>query len=114
MSANLITRIREQRRLKVQAGGHTFFARRPTDVEAVELHRSGATLHEIARRFVAGWEGVTEDHVVGGGGSDPVPFSAELWTEWCADRPDLWEPIASAVLDAYQLHAQRLEQAGKN
>ena len=93
---------------------HTFISRRPTDVEALQLHRSEAEFHEIARDFVTGWDNVTENDIVGGGGSDAVAFDKELWNEWCNDRPDFWRPIASAVLDAYTLHSKRLQDAEKN
>lgn len=114
MTIDLIRRIRKQRELKVTVGKFTFIARRPTDVEAVDLHRSGVSFADIAEKFVSGWEGITEDDVIGGGGSDVVEFSAELWREWCHDRPDFWEPIAAAVLQSYQLHAARLESEAKN
>lgn len=114
MTIDLIRRIRKQRELKVTVGKFVFIARRPTDVEAVELHRSSVTFADIAEKFVSGWENITEDDVLGGGGSDSVEFDADLWREWCHDRPDFWEPIASAVLESYRLHASRLETEAKN
>lgn len=114
MSNALITRLKKQRELKVVVGKFTFTARRPTDVEMIEIGRGGANWHALAERFVSGWDNVTEDDVVGGGGSDKPAFSAELWAEWCADRPDFWQPIANALLDAYKAHAEQLKDtAGK-
>lgn len=114
MSKELIATIRKRRELTVKVGNITFTARRPTDVEAVSLHRNGSDYVEIARRSVSGWEGVTENDVAGGGGTDIVPFSADLWSEWLDDRPDLWQPIAHAVLEAYRLHYERAQADGKN
>jgi hypothetical protein len=114
MSNALITRLQKQRELKVVVGKFTFTARRPTDVEMIEIGRSGVEWHGMAERFVTGWEGVSEDDIIGGGGSDKPAFTLALWAEWCADRPDFWEPIASALLDAYKAHAAHLKDtAGK-
>lgn len=114
MSKALIEKLRKGREFKLAVGGFTFLLRRPTDVEAVELHRSGGSPAEVAQRFVCGWEGVKEDDLVGGGGMDPVAFDLAMWKEWVADRPDFWAPIADAVLKAYQAHAESLETVTKN
>lgn len=113
MSAALITRLRKQRELKVVVAGMTFIARRPTDVEMVAISRAGIDVSEIAARHVIGWDGVTENAIAGGGGSAVVPFDAELWREWLADRPDFWLPIGNAVLEAYGLHQRQMDDAAK-
>ena len=113
MSNALITRLRKQRELKVVVGKFTFTARRPTDVEMIDIGRAGLQWQGMAERFVVDWENVTEDDIIGGGGSDKPAFSPELWAEWCADRPDFWEPIATALLDAYKGHAAQLADAAK-
>src|ERR1043166_7364319 len=107
MSNELLAKIRAQRQLKVTVGKFTFLARRPTDVEIVKLTRDGAEWYEIAAGYVNGWEGVTENDLIGGGGSDAVRFDERVWREWCADRPELWQPIATAVMKAYDAHAER-------
>jgi hypothetical protein len=114
MSKDLVEKIRKQRELKVVAGKFTFTARRPTDVEAIALGRADSAFSKIAEQFVVGWDGVTEDDLIQSGASNPIPFDAVLWAEWCADRPDLWGTISTAVLDAYRLHAKRLEDGTKN
>lgn len=113
MSQALIDRIRKQRQFRKVVGGFTFICRRPTDQEAGEIDR-GATFCDIAQRFVVGWDGVTENDVAGGGGSDVLEFDALLWREWCADRKDFWSPLAQAVLDAYTEHAKDMDLAAKN
>lgn len=114
MSKELVARIRRNREITVAVGKFRFTAMRPTDVEMVGLHRGDAAFSEIAQKFVTGWSGVTEDDVVGGGTADEIPFNADLWTEWCADRPDFWALISNAVLDAYRAHAEKLAGAEKN
>lgn len=114
MASPLIARMRKQRECRVQVGKFVFIARRPTDVEALALHHAGDGLSEIARKFVVGWEGVTEDDIVGGGGSDVIAFDPDIWADWCADRPSFWEPIGTCVLEAYQEHAKAVTDAGKN
>jgi len=114
MSQILIDQLRKQRELKIPVGKFKFFARRPTDVEAKSLRDDRADNSDMAMRFVTGWEIVTEDDIVGGGGTTPVPFDAALWREWCADRPDFWSPIAMEILKAYKAHAEHIESIAKN
>jgi len=114
MSRELIAKIRQQRELKVTVGKFTFTGHRPTDVEAIALGQADSAFSDIAERFVIGWDGVTEDDIVHGGSMVPVPFDALLWAEWCADRPDFWGPISTAVLDSYRQHAKTTEDAAKN
>ena len=113
MSA-LAQKLRKNRELTVSVGRWKFIARRPTDVEAIDLHRRGAEFSEIARRFVIGWEGVTRDDLGDRGMTDPAPFDREDWEEWVADRSDFWTPIASGVLAAYEKYRTDLEAAPKN
>jgi len=113
MSRELIERLKQQRNLHVRVGTFTFFARRPTDAEMVEIRRSRAGNINIAMDYVHGWDNVIEDDIVGGGGSSVVEFDADLWREWCADRPDFWAPIALAIIDAYKLHGEQLENTEK-
>lgn len=112
--ADYVNRIRKNREISVPVDKYKFTARRPTDVEALALYKGDGAYSSVAADFVVGWEGVSENDVVGGGSPDPIPFSPELWREWCADRPDFWEPIADAVLAAYRQHAEKLASAAKN
>lgn len=111
MSKALIEKLRKSREFVVEAGGYKFTARRPTDVDAIEL--SGIGPADFVRRFVIGWN-LCELDVVPGGGPEPVEFDADLWSEWVADRPDLWEPIAVPIMDAYRRHVEGREAAAKN
>lgn len=111
MSAALIAKLRKAREFTVEVGGHKFTARRPTDVDAIEL--AGIAPVEFVRRFVIGWD-FAELDVIPGGGPDPVTFDPELWAEWISDRPDLWEPLAIPIMDAYKRHVDEREAAAKN
>ena len=112
MSQSLIAQIKKARQRRVEVGGFTFIVRRPTDTEFVAHYE--LRIYEIAQEYVVGWEGVTEADIVNGGGEDAVPFDADLWREWCADRPDLWEAIFTAVLQAYEQHVEQRQAAVKN
>lgn len=110
----LIAALRKNRELKVAVGKFTFTCRRPTDEEAVTLYRGGLSNAVIAANHVVAWDGVTEDDLVGGGGTDAVPFDGPLWREWCADRNDFWAPIGDACMKAYEDHVSGLKEAEKN
>lgn len=112
--SHLVDRLRRQRELKVAIGAFTFLCRRPTAEEMVGFYRDSTPDSEVARRHVVGWEGVTEDDVVGGGVKTPLPFDAGLWAEWCADRPDFWPVLSEKLLEAYRLHDEKVKAAGKN
>lgn len=115
MSQNILAQLRKAREVKVKIGALTFICKRPTDEEALRLNRDGADYCQISKEFVQGWEGVTEDHVLGGGGgTDPVAFDSVVWREWCVDRPDFWKPIGEAILESYTLHYTKLQEAEKN
>lgn len=112
MSQALIIQMRRAREGRVAIGDHTFIFRRPTDAEATSLLT--AKSFELATRFVIGWDGVQEQHLIPGGTPDKVAFDADLWREWCADRPDFWTPIAEAIIRAYNAHDAELEARRKN
>lgn len=116
----LLGEIRKNRELKIPVGKYVFTCRRPTDSD-IERYRSEATYSDtLAQRHVCGWARVdgnpfTEDDYTGGGGStEPVPFDALLWVQWCADHMEVWEPIGTALTKAYVDHRNALELAEKN
>lgn len=112
MSNTLIEKIRKARESSVELSGFVFKFRRPTDEEAVTLGRM--TFIDVCRHFVTGWEKVKELDVIPGGGPEPVPFDAELWGEWLADRPDFWQPLQKAILDSYRAHSKKRDAEAKN
>lgn len=114
MSKQLLAQLRKQREVKVQLTERlSITGRRPTDLQMTELQRDGR-FGDLGQKYVIGWDGFTEDDIVGGGGSDKVAFDSELWSDFYADHPEHWEKIASTILESYHLHAKATEDATKN
>lgn len=111
MSA-LIERLRRNREFKVEAGGHVFIVRRPTDHDWAEMIGDFNARNLI--RYVVGWERVTELDLIAGGAGHPVPFDAATAEEWLADRPDLLLPVTTRIVESYREHAQRRDAERKN
>lgn len=125
MAEDIAAKLRKNRELKITVGKFTFTARRPTDMETLPIFRDFKEAGDdkskqleiagaVARDYVIGWEGMTEEDLIGGGGADPVPFSAETWREWSVDHRDMWQAITVAIFDAYQQHRERLVDTTKN
>ncbi len=115
MSKQLVEALRKKREVRIVVGTRTFIAMRPTDLEMLGFNR--ATGDEQVRRaleFVIGWEGVTEDDIIGGALMDPVKFDRELWMAWACDHSEVWEPIARTIFEAYNEHASAQVNATKN
>ena len=113
MSKDLIERIRRARLSTRTVGGRIYTIRRPTDLEIVELNGK-MDQRLLLTRFVVDWGVMPEMELVPGGGPDPVPFSPDLWAEWIADHPELWDALTGEVLDSYKAHKAALEDAAKN
>ena len=69
-----------------------------------------------ARKYVTGWEGVTEADLLGAAiaAPDPVPFDADLWAEVVKDRMDWLGVVSQALLAAIRLHEETKAAAAKN
>ncbi len=117
--STLSEKLRRAREFNVALDGHTYTVRRPTDVEAIEFHQQHGqndALYSanVAERFTVGWNLSEIDAGVPGGGPDPAPFDALAWREYVSQRPDLWAPLATAILDAYTAHAEKRKSTEKN
>lgn len=108
---SLADKIRKSRETGVDVSVFRFTIRRPTDQEAVNLKE--ATFIEIAQKFVVGWSGVKEVDLFSGGEGKEIAFDADAWHEWCADRPDFWQPITTAVLEEYHRHRASQDETKK-
>lgn len=109
--ADLLTKRHRAREVQVDAGGHTWTLRRPT---AFERASSGsATPFDTLCRCICGWD-LREIDLVPGGGPEPVPFDSDLLADYLADTPQLWEPLAAALMESINSHDARLEAAAKN
>lgn len=94
---------------------------RPTETEQPKfLRRTGDKYQWVAdlehvKRFVVGWEGFLESDLIGAaGGSEPVPFSAALWADVCADSSDTTVRVAEALLQSIADHAETQAADAKN
>ena len=110
---SLADKIRKARETTVEINGGVWTIRRPTDEEAVSLSANGDGLLAIVKRFVIDWP-LKEIDLVPGGTDVKPQFDAEAFAEWVADKPDLWEPLGSAVLAAYKTHADKRDETVKN
>lgn len=107
----LLERMQKARERDVTVDGRRYTIRRPTDADAIAM-TSRAPL-DFARAFVVAWD-VREMDLVPGGTDAPAPFSPELWRAYVDDRPQLWEPLAVAVLDEYRRHVKERGDDEKN
>lgn len=116
MSKEIITRLRKAREVRITCGAFTFIAIRPTDLDMVAVMALGGD--EQIRRcldFVIGWDGVSENDIVdGGGATEPIPFTVDMWRAWSADRMEFWNPISEELFDAYNKHLAANGNAAKN
>jgi len=110
--STLVDKIRKLRESTVDVGKFKFIIRRPTDSEALSMRH--LPMKDIVDQFVVGWQNVQEIDVIPGGNPTDVAFDKELWAEWSSDRPDFWQPITTAVTDAYLRHRSAKEEAEKN
>ena len=112
---SLADKIRRAREFNREVSGWKLKLRRPTDWEAQKLfNQDQADALEVAKAFVIGWTGVKESDIVTSGGSDEVPFDAEIWNEVIQDNPDLWRPISEAIVEAWVKHSEDREDRAKN
>lgn len=111
----MAARIRKNREIRETVDDRTYILRRPTHVEMAAIVREGKTTDaDIAIEFCIGWEGVTEHDLVGGGGTDLVPFDELVWREYISDRPQLWPTLANRVIEAWTAHKDALAASTKN
>ena len=111
--SKLSERLLKARELKVEAGGVTFIVRRPAECDLSDFQRNAVDHREIARRYVVGWEGVTEGHLLNGGDPHPLPFDRDACAEWLADRADLLGAIVERLVGAYADYAAQVEREKK-
>jgi hypothetical protein len=109
----LIAQIRKARLSQIEVGGRKFTIRRPTDLEAATMASERLSPFDVVLKHVVDWQ-VCERDIVSQGGDAAVPFDADLFAEWVVDQPDLWQPLAEAVMGAYARHRDAMEAAAKN
>jgi hypothetical protein len=110
MSQALIEKIRKAREVVIYADGHGFTVRRPTDLEAATLRGQKIDLGDFLKKFVTGWT-LKELDIIPGGNPVDVPFDSDLFAEWIADRPHLWEPLQKGIFTAYESHLKKMDDS---
>lgn len=95
----------------VEAGGKQYTVRRPTAMQ--RIHLAGASPVDLVRECVVGWN-LQRIDLYPGGDPQPAAFDVDLWADWLADSPEIWEPLSRAIVDMVGAHEQRLEDAAKN
>ena len=113
MPSALASKIRNARALRIPAGGHTFVALRPTDMDMVEFQATDRHPRHLLKHVI-GWADVREMDIVPGGDPHPAPFDPEALAEWLKDRIDLLSEITSGLLQAYADHQAAKDAAVKN
>lgn len=120
MSEALIKKIRAQRMSWVALDdGKRVQIIRPTEIELANQFVKNGSIEvdfEEVKRFVVGWEGITEADLLGAavGASDPIGFTTELWAEFVADNIKWVRTIARAMLDDIVKHHSAQDDAVKN
>ena len=99
------------RQSTVEAGGHTFTLRRPTEFEKVR--HGGLSLLDYLCEFIDAAD-LTEADLFAGGTSEPVAFDRALVRDWLYDQPDLWKPLTEALAALVSAHDARVEAELKN
>ena len=111
---NTLAKIRKAREFSREIKGWKLKLRRPTDAEATVMFKANEISHlDVAKKFVIGWEGVTEDMIVSGGSSDAVEFDADLWAEVVVDQPGIWDELTNSILESYLLYRKGKEDREK-
>ncbi len=114
MSQSLIEQLKKAREVRIQSGDVVFIITRPTDMDVAINGRLEINEREIFKKYVIGWDGVTERHIVASGDNMPAEFSAALFSSWIEDHPEHWNPIINGISEAYLAHKQRVGDAVKN
>lgn len=123
MSKALIEKLLRARETKVTVDGKTYTIRRPTELEAEKFDAltggdpgmtNMAQKCAMAQQFVVDWDLTEIDLGIPGGNPERVPFDADLWTAYVADRRDLWVPLSNQIRAQYKKHADERGESEKN
>lgn len=109
--STLADKIRASRIKKVEVEGKTFFIRRPTHAEAATI--GAIPLVDVCVEFTVDWEGIRESDLLESGSTDIVPFDKDIWGEYLPDKPELWRPLSSAIIEHYQKHVAKVADSVK-
>lgn len=120
MSAELLAKLAEKRKLEVVVGHITFTGECPLYAKLMGIiskckDTANSADAEMAVLAVTGWEGMTEADVIAGG--DPsrlIPFSRELCDNLIRDRVEWWTPISVKITESVMSRQIQKEDELKN
>lgn len=99
------------RQSTVEAGGHTFTLRRPTEFEKIK--HGNLSLLDYLCEFIDAAD-LTEADLFSGGTSELVAFDRALVRDWLYEQTDLWKPLTEALAAMVAAHEARAEGELKN
>ena len=99
------------RQTTVEAGGHTFTLRRPTEFE--KIRHCNLPLLDYLCEFIDA-ANLTEADLFAGGTAELVEFDRALVRDWLYEQPDLWKPLSEALSALVAAHETRVEAELKN
>ncbi len=106
-------KIKRARQIRVLVGDKTIIARRPTNLEMIEM-KGKFNQRYLLENFVEGWDGFKESDLFPGGTEELVPFDRETYCEYIADNPQHWIALTNAIVDGYAEYEAKLEESLKN
>lgn len=125
--AELKARIEAARAFEVEAGDIVFQCQAPTRLamrSAARAQRRGdaynhdALLADLVPRHVRGWKGATQGHLVAGleaaEAAVGVAFEPDLLMALFSAKPEVFDAVAGAMIDAYQAREVAQEETLKN
>lgn len=110
----LLDRLKKSRQSNVDAGGHTFTIRRLNDFDIGDIMQDGAKVNprNILKKCVVDWPGMTEIKLGIPGGTDiAVDFDATLFSEWVADKKEIWQTLNELIWKQYNQHILSQDEA---
>lgn len=108
-------KLRKARESIIEARDAKFIIRRPTPADMLDFRLRAAELGpRYLLRYVIGWEGVTEGHMLVGGDPHPLDFDADALAEWVSDDLALYNELIGAILEAEASAREAREAAEKN
>lgn len=111
---SLANKMKESRKVIVEAGEMKFFGCRPSLEEFGKLYNANANAFDIARKFINGWENVKEKDLFSGGSDEVVAFDQEIFSEYISDTTDVAEKIRDALIDSLNKYLETKESLKKN